>query len=352
MSIDIQHWEYLTTTGGPIVGATVNLRVASASHPNAGAITNTTTTDANGMWQFAGLADTQAYDVEVATGGVSRWYKGLSKFSALLQAGNFAAQAPNTFLSGPGSGGSAIPSWRAMLNADLPAFITARNIVDPTDTTKALGFSLSGATSGKSTTFSFTHTNNRVIAFPDTSDTVVCRSTTDTLVNKALTQPAIADFTQAPHSHSSTATGGFTTHDECRVYNSVTQATVTGTPLTLGFDREDSDTAVFHDLVTANSRLTVPRTGKYRVYANILWAINGTGFREANLVKNSTVYLHRNIIPSAGASNYTGHSLYWEGSLAAGDYVEVTVQQGSGGNLNVNAGAAGSPQFGIAYAGS
>ena len=64
-------------------------------------------------------------------------------------------------------------------------------IVNVTDATKKLGFSLGGSTTAKTLTITSSHTDDRTITFPDATDTIVGKATTDTLTNKTLTTPAI-----------------------------------------------------------------------------------------------------------------------------------------------------------------
>ncbi len=66
-------------------------------------------------------------------------------------------------------------------------------IGDAADTTKLLTFELVGATTAKTMTFTSSHTDNRTITFPDATDTLVGKATTDTLTNKTLTAAKIAD---------------------------------------------------------------------------------------------------------------------------------------------------------------
>lgn len=62
---------------------------------------------------------------------------------------------------------------------------TTTFVVDAVDSTKRIGFDAAGTT-GTTTTMAFAQTTNRVLTFPDATDTVVARATTDTLTNKSL----------------------------------------------------------------------------------------------------------------------------------------------------------------------
>ena len=65
---------------------------------------------------------------------------------------------------------------------------------DAADPTKKLTIELVGATTAKTTTLTFSHTDDRTITFPDATDTLVGKATTDTLTNKTLTAPKFADL--------------------------------------------------------------------------------------------------------------------------------------------------------------
>lgn len=56
------------------------------------------------------------------------------------------------------------------------------------DVTKALKFSLGGATTAKTMTIASSHTVDRTITLPDATDTLTGKATTDTLTNKRITK--------------------------------------------------------------------------------------------------------------------------------------------------------------------
>lgn len=78
--MDLKNFESFVATGLPVSGATVEVREASDTHPNTGGVIASTTTNADGMWQFAGLTDTPK-DVKVTYLNNVWWYKGNSKHS-------------------------------------------------------------------------------------------------------------------------------------------------------------------------------------------------------------------------------------------------------------------------------
>ena len=99
------------------------------------------------------------------------------------------------------------------------------------------------------------------LTLPDVAaDTLVGKTTTDTLTNKTLTTPTIADFTNATHNHSNTATGGALSADT---------ATTGTTSNTFDID-SDNTTGILqvktttggtnHTVVLTNATTTAART--------------------------------------------------------------------------------------------
>ena len=82
-----------------------------------------------------------------------------------------------------------IVSSKLVLN-DTTAIV--KNTADPTKTGT---FDLSGATTLKGVTFVSSHTDNRTITFPDATDTLVGKATSDILTNKTISGVTITDGT-------------------------------------------------------------------------------------------------------------------------------------------------------------
>jgi hypothetical protein len=79
-------------------------------------------------------------------------------------------------------------------------------IMDGTDATKRLAFGVGGATTNTVLTFEGVQTVNRTITFPDATDTLVGKATTDTLTNKTLTSPVMTGTPTAPTAADNTVT--------------------------------------------------------------------------------------------------------------------------------------------------
>lgn len=94
------------------------------------------------------------------------------------------------------------------------------------------------------------------------------------------------------------------------------------------------DTNGAFDDVT-NYRYTVPVSGFYAMYSMIYFSANGTGFRSIMLKKNGSTPFLANSGNSPSASSVDTFTVSDVRYLLAGDYIEVFVQQNSGGALNI-----------------
>lgn len=149
-------------------------------------------------------------------------------------------------------------------------------------------------------------------------------------------EEGILDVSQAPSVH---------------VTHNAAQSVTSATPLTLAFNTERHDQAggapsTMHDTVTNNSRLTALYAGIYLITANIEWAANATGYRRCAIRLNGTTVigevLEMCVTTAAVTTRQIAHAHY---ALAVNDYVEVVVDQNSGGALNVNSSGNVSPEF-------
>lgn len=126
---------------------------------------------------------------------------------------------------------------------------------------------------------------------------------------------------------------------------SVSNATFTA----LQFDTEDRDDGGFADLVTYDTRLTIPTTGWYAVQYTVAIAANATGLREFSVQKNGSTSLQygvQRVLPASasGASIVSGVAILY---LSAADYVELVAYQSSGGSLDASVAAGLYPRLAI-----
>lgn len=133
----------------------------------------------------------------------------------------------------------------------------------------------------------------------------------------------------------------------CRVRNSANIShTSTGNYQALTFDSERVDVGAMHDTTTNTGRLTVPTGGGgfYAIGGCIEFASNSTGRRGIQIRLNGTTVIARHESGNVTANDHaiTVATVY---QLGAGDYLELMGFQASGGNLNMLATSAYSPEF-------
>lgn len=163
----------------------------------------------------------------------------------------------------------------------------------------------------------------------------------DMATNRILNLPApVAD--EEPLRKVDGGGGGYT--EGARVYNnaSLVIPNATFTPLTFNTERYDTDN--IHSTASNTSRLTCKTAGKYLITGNAYFAINATGRRLYRLLLNGATPIAQ---VSAGLNNanriYLVATTIWD--MSVNDYVEFLAWQNSGGNLNVIADSALSPEF-------
>lgn len=123
-----------------------------------------------------------------------------------------------------------------------------------------------------------------------------------------------------------------------RARTSTAVATTTGTPRSIPFDLESIVSGGYHSAVINNTRMTAPVVGVYQLGSNITWDANVTGRRILQFMLNGATATST-ITMNAVSSGTTSMAVTTVLPLAAGDIVEVYVQQDSGASLNVAAAA-------------
>lgn len=134
----------------------------------------------------------------------------------------------------------------------------------------------------------------------------------------------------------STITSPALAASEALVFKSGTQSLTNGAWTTLLFDSEDFDDDAYHSTVTNTSRLVVPTTGRYLIYGQCAFVNNATGARGLWITVNGATTFVKGcfvFVPNVGATYGTFPEIVCELQLTAGDYVELSAFQDSGGAL-------------------
>ena len=125
-----------------------------------------------------------------------------------------------------------------------------------------------------------------------------------------------------------------------RVTNPASQAVANDTTTVLAFPEETFDPYNLYTAGSGASRITVDRAGKWVFTLSVGFPANATGVRQVAFRRNGTdvqPFLNQAAVPTPLPTRM-GHSIVLD--LAAGDYVEATAYQNSGGSLNVQGGGA------------
>ena len=135
------------------------------------------------------------------------------------------------------------------------------------------------------------------------------------------------------------------------VYSNINQTTASAASTTITFNAENIDTDNFHSTSTNTSRFTIPTglSGKYRVSGSVRLNPNGTGRRLLTLSLNGGGAL-KAVEYAVNSTTYI--SLLIEGvmQLDAGNYIELSLYQDSGSNINT-IGSTSDTWFEIQYLG-
>jgi hypothetical protein len=142
--------------------------------------------------------------------------------------------------------------------------------------------------------------------------------------------------------------GSSITSAAARAYNNAAISISHSTVTALTFNSERFDTNSLHDTGSNTSRLTAPVTGVYMISGSVQFASNATGIRAAFIRLNGSTNIATQILPVASSTDIFTFGVQTIYQLTAGDYVELTVFQNSGGSLNVNSDGNRSPEFAMA----
>jgi hypothetical protein len=142
------------------------------------------------------------------------------------------------------------------------------------------------------------------------------------------------------------------TPPSCVVRRLTPQSINDNTSTLVNFDTEDEDNASMHDTVTNNTRITIPVSGRYLVWAAVEFATHATGIRSLLIRRQTANFtLIRQRLAAADGADVTALAICCHRFLSSGDYIECEVYQNSGGALNVNAVFQNTPYFGAMWLG-
>jgi hypothetical protein len=148
--------------------------------------------------------------------------------------------------------------------------------------------------------------------------------------------------------------GGSGTFVGCSVYHTGSQSFSNSTITEIAFNAERFDTDAFHDNSTNNTRLTIPtgKGGKYIVSFSVRVDAGSTGGINIRFRKNGStnVVIHNLVTSDAGGARFSSMSSQVL-DLVATDYIEVVIQNASGGSASIDNTSSGtgdySPEFSL-----
>lgn len=124
----------------------------------------------------------------------------------------------------------------------------------------------------------------------------------------------------------------------CSVFATVAQSVAASTSVVLNAGGENYDTDGMHSTVTNTSRITAQKAARYELAATVAYD-PGNGRRITSFLVGGVTTLNGDARASAGQAGLAGItdriSIVRSVVLAAGQYVEVQVNQNTAGALNV-----------------
>lgn len=125
--------------------------------------------------------------------------------------------------------------------------------------------------------------------------------------------------------------------DRAKVYHNTTQTVANGTLTPLAFNAERFDAAGLHSTSVNTTRITAVKTGLYLMGGGWEMDANATGYRQIGLRTNGTSMLALSTTDAVAGGDVTQMSISTINMMTAGDYIELTAQQTSGGTRTINA---------------
>jgi hypothetical protein len=130
--------------------------------------------------------------------------------------------------------------------------------------------------------------------------------------------------------------------DRCRVARTTDQTATSASQINFLFDTgnatEELNVNGLHSLTTNPTRITIKVPGLYQIITSVKWSPNTNGLRQVTNYKNGgatlNAYVDSRISPAA-AGWETGQVLVDMAYLVAGDFIEGSGYQGSGGTLTM-----------------
>jgi hypothetical protein len=141
------------------------------------------------------------------------------------------------------------------------------------------------------------------------------------------------------------------TYIGANVFNSVSQNITTNVDTIVTFDSERNDTNAFHSTSTNTGRITIPTGygGKYLITAQLKWNSGALANLYMGIRKNGTVFFTQ---PAFSLQQQYS----FQEDLVAGDYLDISVFQNTGGTVTINANGDANnqsrQQFSVVYLGA